>query len=235
MDDIKEFLIKHFGRPRRLFMLGLVMTIPFILLAWMSFYDWGFVGTLDEMIGAEFYDERESLLNTFFIFITRLGDGWFIALLTLAVSGYTGFYKKNKQIAWWYFITVSVGAGVMNQVVKYIFQRERPTDFEPLIEQGGYSFPSGHAMGSMIAYGALLFLIIRTYSKWKVILPSIIVIIPLIALIGISRIYLGVHYPSDIIGGYSLGLAVLSVSLGIYSLYLTKKEIRNPVDTTGQE
>ncbi|GEK91972.1 phosphatase PAP2 family protein [Alkalibacterium kapii] len=234
MDTIKNFILKHFGTPKRLFTLGLLMTIPFLLLVWISFYDWGFVGKLDQVIGTEFYEERESLLNSVFIFITRLGDGWFIALLTVVISGYAGFYKKNKQIAWWYLITVSLGAGALNQIVKFIFQRERPSGFDPLIEQGGYSFPSGHAMGSMIAYGALLFLIIRTYSKWKVILPATIIIIPLIALIGISRIYLGVHFPSDVIGGYSLGLAVLAFSLGIYSLFLTKKEIRNPVDTKGQ-
>lgn len=231
MDEIKKFILKYFGTPKRLFVLGLVMTIPFLLLVWISFYDWGFVGTLDKRIGAEFYNERESLLDTFFIFITRLGDGSFIALLTVVVSGYAGFFKKNKQIAWWYLLTVSIGAGVLNQAMKFIFQRERPTSFDGLIEQGGYSFPSGHAMGSMIAYGALLFLVIRTYSKWKVILPAILIIIPLIALIGMSRIYLGVHYPSDIIGGYSLGLAVLAFSLGIYSLSLTKKEIKNPIET----
>lgn len=235
MDDIKDFLIKYFGKPKRLFALGLIMTIPFLFLVYMSFRDWGFVGMLDEAIGAEFYEERETLLNGVFTFITRLGDGWFVALLTLAVSAYAGFYKKNKQIAWWYLLTVAIGGGAMNQIVKYIFQRERPTDFTPLIEQGGYSFPSGHAMGSMVAYGALLFLIIRTYSKWKVILPSIIILIPLIALIGISRIYLGVHFPSDVIGGFSLGLAMLSVSLGIYSLFLTKNDINNPIETKDQE
>lgn len=235
MDEIKKFLIEKFGDPKRLFLLGLILTLPFLFLVWMSFRDWGFIGTLDQMVGEEFYEEREPLLNGIFTFITRLGDGWFVALLTLAVSAYAGFYKKNKQIAWWYLLTVAIGGGAMNQIVKYILQRERPTDFTPLIEQGGYSFPSGHAMGSMVAYGALLFLIIRTYSKWKVILPAIIIIIPLIALIGISRIYLGVHFPSDVIGGFSLGLAVLSVSLGIYSLFLTKEEIRNPVETKGQE
>jgi len=235
MDDIKDFLVKYFGKPKRLFIFGLIMTIPFLFLVYMSYQDWGFVGTLDEMIGNEFYEERETLLNYFFIFITRLGDGWFMILLTLSVTAYAGLYKKNKQIAWWYFLTVSLGAGATNQILKFIFQRERPTTVAHLIEQGGYSFPSGHAMGSIIAYGALLFLIIRTYSSWKVILPSVIVLVPLIALIGISRIYLGVHYPSDVIGGFSLGLAILSLSLGIYSLFLTKKEVKNPVDTTGQE
>lgn len=235
MDDIKNFFIKHFGRPKRLFILGLILTIPFLFLVYMSFFDWGFIGTLDEVIGAELHDERGPILTPFFRFITRFGNPIEVGILTAIIGGFIGFYKKNKKIALWYVLTVALGAGAMNQLVKFFFQRERPTSVEHLITQHGYSFPSGHAMGSVIVYGALLFLIIRTYSSWKVILPAILVIIPLIGLIGISRIYLGVHYPSDIIGGYSLGLTVLSISLGIYSLFLTKEDIRNPIETTGQE
>ncbi|OJF93542.1 phosphatase PAP2 family protein [Alkalibacterium sp. 20] len=227
MDQIKNYLIEKLGTPKRLFLLGSILTLPFLFLVWMSFYDWGFIGVLDEMIGAEIHEERATLLNAFFIFITRLGNPISVGTITLAVALFSGIHRKNKKIALWYVSTVVFGAGVMNQLVKFIFQRERPTSVEHLITQGGYSFPSGHAMGAVIVYGALLFLIIRTYSSWKIILPATLVIIPLIALMGISRIYLGVHYPSDVIGGYSLGLAILSLSLGIYSLFLTEKEIKN--------
>lgn len=111
----------------------------------------------------------------------------------------------------------------MNQLVKFFFRRPRPTHVDHLIVQGGYSFPSGHAMGSIITYGALLFLIIRASKSWKPVIIASLTLIPLIGLIGISRVYLGVHYPSDIIGGYSLGLAVLSLSIGLYSASLQNK------------
>lgn len=227
MDNIKEFLVDKLGTPKRLFVLGMILTLPFLFLVWMSFYDWGFIGVLDEIIGNEFYEERQVVLNWFFIVITRMGDVWFIGLVTLIVTSIAAFYGKNKKLAIWYMTTVVVGAGVINQLVKFLFQRPRPTNVEHLIVQGGYSFPSGHAMGSIITYGALLFLIIRMYSTWLVPAVSAVVLVSLIGLIGISRIYLGVHYPSDVIGGYSLGLAVLSLSLGIYSLFLTEKEIKN--------
>ncbi len=231
MEDIKDYLYEKFGEPKRLFLIGLIMTIPFLFLVWMSFYDWGFIGTLDELVGAEVYEERRTVLNTFFILITRLGNPIEVGILTAIVAWFAGIHRKNKKIALWYVITVVFGAGIMNQLVKFFFQRERPDNIEHLITQGGYSFPSGHAMGSVIVYGALLFLIIRTYSSWKVILPAILVLVPLIGLIGFSRIYLGVHYPSDIIGGYSLGLAILSLSLGIYSLFLSQREIRQHEET----
>lgn len=231
MDTVKEFIVKKLGTPKRLFILGLLMSLPFLFLVWMSFRDWGFIGTLDEVIGNEFYEERHPVLNVFFIVITRMGDTWFVALLTAFIFFFLTFYVKNVKLGLWYALTVALGAGVINQLFKFIFQRPRPSNIEHLVVQHGYSFPSGHAMGSVITYGALLFIIIRTYSTWKVPLISALVLVPLIALIGISRIYVGVHYPSDVIGGFSMGLAVLSFSLGIYSLFLTEKEIKEGEET----
>ncbi len=226
MEKAKQFLIDTFGTPKRLFILGLIFTIPFLFLVWMSFNDWGFIGTLDDMIGREFYEERRPWLNVFFIVITRMGDVWFVALLTTIIFLLVFFYFKNRRLAIWYALTVAMGAGVLNQLLKFFFQRPRPSAFEHLVVQHGFSFPSGHAMGSVITYGALLFLIIRLSSNWKLPLISAVVLIPLIGLIGISRIYVGVHYPSDVIGGYSLGLATLSISLGLYSLSLKRREVR---------
>ena len=223
MEEVKDYIVDKFGRPKNLFILAMILTIPFLFLVWMSFYDWGFIGLLDELIGNEFYEERGSLLTWAFIFITRLGDGWFIALFTVVLSLYIWRFRKNTRLAVWYFLTVSVGAGGVNQLVKILFRRPRPTHVEHLIVQGGYSFPSGHAMGSIITYGALLFLIIRASKTWLPVLIGSVTLLPLIALIGMSRIYLGVHYPSDVIGGYSLGLAVLSLSIGLYSVSLKDK------------
>lgn len=223
MEDIKKYIEVKLGKPKNLFILAMLLTIPFLFLVWMSFYDWGFIGTLDEVIGNEFYEERGSLLTWAFIVITRIGDAWFIGLFTLLFSFYIWYVRENTRLAIWYFLTVSIGAGGVNQLVKFFFKRPRPTHVEHLIVQGGYSFPSGHAMGSIVTFGALLFLIIRASKTWMPVLIASGALLPLIGLIGISRVYLGVHYPSDIIGGYSLGLAVLSLSIGLYSASLKDK------------
>lgn len=201
---------------------GMFLTIPFILLAVASFFDWWLIGELDNMIGHEFYEERSAGLTSLFIFFTRLADGWFIAIVVIVISLFFILKYKNYRLALWYAATVGLGAGLVNQLVKFLFQRPRPTNINHLIEQGGYSFPSGHAMGSMILYGALAFLIIRLakhkVTKWLVFIAAGI----LITLVGASRVYLGVHYPSDIIGGYSLGAAWLALSIGVYGLAWTQ-------------
>lgn len=214
---------RGFWKPKTMFYLGLIMIIPFLLLAIASYFEWGIIGTVDDLIGREVRDERENLLTQVFKVITRLGDGWFVAIVTVIVC--TAIIIKFKQIwlAVWYAMTVIVGAGILNQILKAVFRRQRPDVINHLIEQGGYSFPSGHAMGSIIVYGALLFLIIRLAKRKRTYLISILLFGSLIALIGISRVYLGVHYPSDIIGGYSVGMMWLAFSIGMYGLSLTQQ------------
>lgn len=223
MENILDFFENKFSKPKNLFILSTLLTIPFLLLVWASFYDWGIIGTLDEVIGSQFHSGRRDALTWVFIIITRMGDGWFVGLFVTFASIYIWRFEGNRRLAIWYFLTVSVGAGGVNQLVKFFFRRPRPTHVEHLITQGGYSFPSGHAMGAVVAYGALLFLIIRASRKTKTTVIASCILIPFILLIGISRIYLGVHYPSDIIGGFSLGLAVLSLSIGLYSASLKDK------------
>jgi len=157
MEEAKDYIVNKFGKPRILFILALVLTIPFLFLVWMSFYDWGFIGLLDEVIGNEFHEERRIILTWAFIFITRLGDGWFIGLFTILFSLYIWRIRKNTRLAIWYFLTVSVGAGAVNQLVKIFFRRPRPTHVEHLIVQGGYSFPSGHAMDRLLPMGLCCF------------------------------------------------------------------------------
>jgi undecaprenyl-diphosphatase len=104
---------------------------------------------------------------------------------------------------------------LLNQVLKRIIRRPRPTGIN-LIKENGFSFPSGHSMVSMAFYGVLIYLINKSkLNKETKLLLSLLLSI-LILFIGISRIYLGVHYASDVLAGFSLSLAYLIISIYIY-------------------
>lgn len=151
-------------------------------------------------------------LDNYFIFVTKFGNPVvviFIILLFLLMF-------RNK-----YGIMVSIMAIVSsstNTFLKYIFKRERPAVLK-LITQGGYSYPSGHAMISIAIYGYFLYLVMKCVkNKWiKYILSCLLII--LILSIGVSRIYLGVHYASDIVGGFLLSLIELIILINISKKY----------------
>ena len=154
------------------------------------------------------------LISTFLIsdfvtpiakFITNFGGAIFLSIATVMLF----LLIKNKKIGL-SIISNIVIITILNQLLKRILQRPRPTEFR-IVEETGYSFPSGHSMVSMAFYGYLIYLIYRyiknKYVKW--ILITILSI--LICLIGISRIYLGVHYTSDVLGGFLLSISYLVV------------------------
>lgn len=114
---------------------------------------------------------------------------------------------KNKGISLRLVLNMA-GAAVLNKIVKAIFARPRPIGIS-LVEESGYSFPSGHSMISFAFYGYVVYLIYtKVQNKW-IKWISIISLSLLIPLIGISRVYLGVHFGSDVIGGFILGLIYL--------------------------
>ncbi len=107
-------------------------------------------------------------------------------------------------------------SALLNEGLKHIIQRSRP-DILRLIDIHGYSFPSGHSMVSMSFYGLLIFLCLRNYkTKWKYIIISLFTI--LILAIGLSRIYLGVHFVSDVLGGFCLGIAWIGAFSAVFDL-----------------
>ncbi|MEH7613670.1 phosphatase PAP2 family protein, partial [Gottfriedia acidiceleris] len=116
------------------------------------------------------------------------------------------------------FIAALIGSNILCVLLKLFFHRARP-DLHRLIEISGYSFPSGHATNAMTVYGILTFILwrnIRTKSgRSLLIITSLIMIL----LIGISRIYLGVHFPSDVIAGYFTGGFWISTAIWYYQRY----------------
>ena len=154
------------------------------------------------------------LISTFLIsdfvtpiakFITNFGGALFLSIATVMLF----LLIKNKKIGL-SIISNIVIITILNQLLKRILQRPRPTEFR-IVEETGYSFPSGHSMVSMAFYGYLIYLIYR-YIKNKYVKWTLITILSiLICLIGISRIYLGVHYTSDVLGGFLLSISYLFI------------------------
>ncbi|RDI43136.1 phosphatase PAP2 family protein [Falsibacillus pallidus] len=146
--------------------------------------------------------------------ISFLGSVRWIMILSIATALIL-FLFKHRLLCLYVIFTVSLG-GAFNWILKSIFQRQRP-DIEPIIEEQGYSFPSGHSMGSFIFYGALAFIIFKLYEHRLAKAAGVLLVSLLVLAIGISRIYLGVHYPSDIVGGYTAGAAWTFICITGYS------------------
>ena len=142
-------------------------------------------------------------------FITNFGGAIFLSIATIALL----LLIKNKKIGLSIFSNIVI-ITILNQLLKRILRRPRPTEFR-IVEETGYSFPSGHSMVSMAFYGYLIYLVYK-YIKNKYIKWSLIVLLSiLICLIGISRIYLGVHYTSDVLGGFLLSISYLVVYISL--------------------
>ncbi len=163
---------------------------------------------------------RSPALTPFMRIITECGGAYVIGAATIILF----FAIKNKRLSFAILGNI-IGILVVNQLFKFAIQRPRPDEALRLIEQGGYSFPSGHSMGSMAFYGFLVYLDFRYFKNNIVRWGSTIALGLLVALIGISRIYLGVHYPSDVLAGFLLTIAYLIfyISLVNYINFETRR------------
>lgn len=152
---------------------------------------------------------RCASLTWLFKFITFFASVKFIIMICI-LSFIIYYYSKDRKFL--YLILVIICSTLFNLVIKFIVGRDRPLMLYWLIEESNYSFPSGHSMMAMVFYGCLGYVINRCKldKKYKYIINCLLS--SLILLIGLSRIYLGVHYFSDVIGGYLYGLIVLYIS-----------------------
>ncbi len=147
-----------------------------------------------------------------FEYITNIMSEW--GLLILCFVLFIIMYKK-KKINDFIFLSVNVITSVViTKAFKILFQRERPS--WPIISETGYSYPSGHTLTATCFYGALIILV-NKYFKGKIKIISNIFLIIMVILTGLSRIYLGVHYLSDVLAGYILGIIILIVIYKVFN------------------
>jgi membrane-associated phospholipid phosphatase len=147
------------------------------------------------------------------LFFTTMGEplvlGLFICLAALAL------WRHGRWIDAAGLVVAAVGSGIVNQLLKSFYHRTRPDLFAGLFHLTSYSFPSGHAMGSIVCYGMLAFvgarLLRRRVSKVALILVAGLLVLG----VGMSRVYFGVHFPTDVLGGFIAGAIWLVIMIGI--------------------
>ena len=160
---------------------------------------------------------RDSLTPIFKI-ITWFGSATCLILLTIILF----ITIKNKKMGG------LVGANlvivtILSQALKIIIQRPRPTEYR-IINETGYSFPSGHSMVSMAFYGFLIYLIYKNIKNKYLKISLIVILSLLIVMIGISRIYLGVHYTSDVCAGFLVSLSYLIIYINFANKLVLSRE-----------
>lgn len=209
---IKEIIIKNWK-----WIILFVCIVGFLLLAEDVFHKEIMNG---DIIGYKFISTY--LISDFATpaakFITNFGGA--IYLIDIAIILFVVI--KNKKIG----IAIISNLGIvtiLNQLLKRILQRPRPEEFR-IINESGYSFPSGHSMISMAFYGFLIYLIYKKvknkYLKWTL----ITILGTLIISIGISRIYLGVHYTSDVLAGFLIAISYLIIYISIVNKFVLERD-----------
>jgi len=179
---------------------------------------WVFVELADEVHELEaFYFDDPLLwrahamagpaLDRFFIFVSAIGYQWGVVPVDIALTISLLIARRWREAT---FAGVSfAGSALLNMATKRFFQRDRPTLWESIAPEHTFSFPSGHAMGS--ATLAMVVILLCWHTRWRWL--AVVLAGSFALLVGASRIYLGVHYPSDILGGFAAGVAWVS---GVY-------------------
>jgi membrane-associated phospholipid phosphatase len=187
---------------------GLVLSLAllglFILIA-NSFQGEERLAQFDEVIARRLSEDRQESpgLRRLFLAVTQLGSVPALAVVALAVALFLLLRRRLVLATVW--LVAVVGGGLLDSGLKEFFERERPPYRDPAITSTSKSFPSGHAMGSFIGYGLLAYLlVVRLRRPWARV--AVVIGLGLLVLaIGASRLYLGAHYLSDVIGGYAVG------------------------------
>lgn len=159
---------------------------------------------------------RNPALTKYFVFITNVGD-LYGYLIVVGISGVLSYFVFKKWRGVVQTVLVLLLASLSNMMLKRFIDRARP-GIEHLVSVETLSYPSGHAMSAMAFYGFVIYLFFR-FKINKFLKTVIIIFLAFIILsIGISRIYLGVHYPSDIAGGYIAGFIWVVFCILIFNL-----------------
>jgi membrane protein DedA with SNARE-associated domain len=226
-----KFIAARFARGEYL---GLHLTVGFLIsLAAL----WIFAGVTEDVVTHDPLTNFDLALTTWIrAHTTPLGDRIFTAVsligspIAMAAVGMIGAViivvrRKWLELAAW--VAGFLGAGVLSYILKIVIQRPRPVGATAFLHGESFSFPSGHALGSLVGYGMLAYVIgsnwiTTTRGRFRLVIATAVLVVA----IGISRLYLGVHYFSDVVGGYAVGVLWLSVCISGLQVAERRRPIR---------
>jgi undecaprenyl-diphosphatase len=161
-------------------------------------------------------------------FISNIGKPITLFVAVTIACVYLLWRRRLRLIL--FLVVTSIAGGLIDSAVKILVNRPRPIVDHPVATALGKSFPSGHAMSSTVTYGALALVFLPVLPRrWRPL--ALAVVVAIVLAIGTSRLFLGVHFVSDVIGGFVLGLAWLAASTAAFSIWRTE-EGKKPVDVT---
>src|SRR5947199_6861654 len=186
----------------------------------MSIHDWA-------------VSERTSGATTFFTMMTIIGGPVGLAVLLTIVAIILAIRRRWR---WLIYLAVTAGGGaLLNLELKRYFARARPVAAEMLRRANGYSFPSGHAMGSAVAFGALAYLAFRAIRSWPAKAAVMAFLYTLVAAVALSRVYLGVHWISDVLAGVTVGTVWVTTTTVAYETLRRIRRLRGKAEVRREQ
>lgn len=170
----------------------------------------GFSSNFDNAISLFFSVHNNVIFTNIFKAISFICSPKFMIVLNVLLFIFIIVKKKYKLFI---IVLSSISSVIINNLVKIIVRRERP-DYLRMVMEKSYSFPSGHAMISVLFFGSIIYLVNKYNLKYKKLITFSLS--TFVLLVGISRIYLGVHYLTDVVGGYLLGFIVLFLIIHLF-------------------
>ncbi len=162
----------------------------------------------DERVASWFHVHATPALTQVMRVVTFFGSVGFVAVAASCIAIFLIVRKRWYQAL---LLTLAVGGGsLLNILLKHFFHRQRPVLENPLLTLTSYGFPSGHTMGSTLFYGVLAIFVAHSVRNWRWRILAVWIAALAVALIGLSRIYLGAHYFTDVVGAIAVGLAWLA-------------------------
>lgn len=216
--------------------LGLRLTIGLVLIAGGI---WLFGGLLEEVLdnatlvhldlaaASWIHSTATPLGDRIFYAITNIGSP--PAMVAIALFGVVVSFVKRHRLLAYAWAAAAAGGAAIDYVLKTTVHRSRPEYAAAFLHGTSYSFPSGHAMGSLIGYGFLAYALVATVhraAEHRRVVFALAMLMTL--LVGISRVYLDVHYPSDVAGGWAAGFAWLAICITGYEVVSGRSALRHP-------
>lgn len=224
---LKKLLIAHW---RSLLVLLIGVYLPLQVFEELAVEVWKNGGGFpwDEPILLAIHTTSQPQLDVFAATLTRFGRFWGVFPAASAIALVLLFRRRWRSLA--YLLTTMLGSVVINRTAKVLLHRVRPHLWESFSPEFNYAFPSGHAMSSMALVAALVILTWGTRWCWLVLVVGSLFVVA----IGWTRLYLGVHFPSDILAGWMVSIAwAVGVSL-IIRPHLTKASVVNDGDSSNE-